>query len=103
MTQPCKQDASFRAIADGLQMQKCSDGEWSDCSTREALHTIAYGYEVRIKPEPKPDFVQYASAHRSDGCQSFSWGQAKTRRSVDNLKLTFDGETGRLKAVEIVG
>ena len=36
-------------------------------------------FEYRIKPEPKPDVVQFC-----------------------NLKLTFDGETGEIKSAEVL-
>jgi len=49
--------------------------------------------EYRIKPEPKPDVVGYAKII------SF-WS---SYQSFDhNLKLTFDGETGKLKSAEVI-
>ena len=49
--------------------------------------------EYRIKPEPKPDFVRegFMSSH-------MIWYPA----TDPNLRLTFDGETGKLKKAEVV-
>lgn len=49
-------------------------------------------YEYRIKP--KADEVIYAIAHNRGGdiC----------RHGDHNLKLTFDGETGKLKSAEVL-
>lgn len=51
------------------------------------------GHEYRIKPEPKPDVVRYGIATR--------W-MRKVASDDDNLELTFDGETGKLKSVEVI-
>lgn len=55
--------------------------------------------EYRIKPEPKPDVVEkyFASGYTKYGCVRVAehWER-------ENLKLTFDGETGKLKAAEVI-
>jgi hypothetical protein len=61
----------------------------------------------RIKPEPKPDVVLYMNY--------FNWGGVTQWTSLDDakketdrsnlagrLKLTFDGETGKLKSAEVL-
>jgi len=60
--------------------------------------------EYRVKPEPKPDVVRYFGIDREESYSSlmlterqlihYSWNQY--------IKITFDGETGKLKAVEII-
>jgi hypothetical protein len=51
-------------------------------------------YEYRVKPTPKPDVVKsYFVAE--DGFYS-------NTKLVTNLKLTYDGETGKLKASEVI-
>ena len=50
-------------------------------------------YEYRIKPEPKPDVVEECFARTG----SFQWYLYKP-----NLRLTFDGETGKLKQAEVI-
>lgn len=57
--------------------------------------------EFRIKPEPKPDSNLYYRAHdyvRSNGASTVVW----TGDNGANLKLTFDGETGKLKSAEVL-
>jgi hypothetical protein len=57
--------------------------------------TFSGSLEYRIKPTPKPDVVCYYTADVNN-------------RDVgkilmgDNLKLTFDGETGELKSAEVI-
>jgi hypothetical protein len=51
--------------------------------------------EYRIKPEPKPDVVVFVPVidfrlYRTE------------QRDGDNLRLTFDGETGKLKTAEVI-
>lgn len=69
--------------------------------------------EYRVKPEPKPDIVRYACARfylYNDLCEvgqqqneiSTSTYWTKTPSGSDNLKATFDGETGKLKSVELI-
>lgn len=54
--------------------------------------------EYRIKPEPKPDVVKYAII--ADAGDYFHLFNTKIERST--MKLTFDGETGKLKSVEMI-
>jgi hypothetical protein len=54
-------------------------------------------YEWRIKPEPKPDVVRLID------CWKDSLGLAfRVKTIANNLKLTFDGETGKLKSAEVI-
>ena len=65
----------IKAWADGAEIQiKFYDG-WRDCRPIDWNPNSEY----RIKPEPKPDVIQFC-----------------------NLKLTFDGETGELKSAEVL-
>jgi hypothetical protein len=53
--------------------------------------------QYRIKPEPKPDTEDFVS------CKKDSLGLVFTKSSFrNNLKLTFDGETGKLKSAEVI-
>jgi hypothetical protein len=52
---------------------------------------------VKIKPEPKPDEVRYTAVSLTSA-DIVSYKQFST----DNLKLTFDGETGKLKSAEVI-
>jgi len=88
----------IRAWADGHQIQFRHNGqmEWTsigDYSPEWSLNT-----EYRIKPEPKPDVVQF---HRIEVDET-GYIVAKSRSKFHNLQLTFDGETGALKAAEVL-
>ena len=70
--------------------------------TREELMRIADGEEMQasaltIRLERKPDFVVYphAASYRSET------GYQQQVLVKDQLKLTFDGETGKLKSAEV--
>ena len=55
-------------------------------------------YEYRVKPEPKPDEIRYMVA-KNGGIYLF----VKFNGNKDNnLKLTFDGDTGKLKSAEVM-
>lgn len=79
------------------------------------------GMEYRITPEPTPDFYKYIvfDAPKSlnskfeqivktnmYGCeQEFDFGKdtpEAVKQEISQLKLTFDGETGKLKAAEVL-
>jgi len=53
--------------------------------------------EYRIKPEPKPDIVLFGYVSKSN-----IFGLHKLTNSFDNIKLTYDGETGELKLAEVI-
>ena len=54
-------------------------------------------YEWRIKPEPKPDLNFYYHIDKETHLSTFP-----TVPYYVNLKLTFDGETGKLKSAEVI-
>lgn len=85
----------IKAWADGatIQIQLPSTGTWHDNPSPTWCANVKY----RIKPEPKPDTTQYAML-TTEGFTTptpFCFGG-------DNVKATFDGETGKLKSVEMV-
>lgn len=88
---PHKHAELIKAWADGAVIQ-CMDvrGKWRDVSPAwdEDL-------DYRIKPEPKPDvtMVMFASPFVSQ----YDW-----HKCDNNIKLIFDGETGDLKAAEML-
>ena len=96
----------IKAWADGATIQiyrKVDEGdddeyEWVDCPAPSFL--VAHKY--RVKPEPKPDAVFYGVAVMEvGGARVFCLGPVNARPD-NNIKLTFDGETGKLKAVELI-
>jgi hypothetical protein len=52
--------------------------------------------KYRIKPESKPDIVRYVRSTKDDDAVFVE------RLPEDNLKLTYDGETGFLKSAEVL-
>ena len=80
------------AWAGGAKIQWKNDlHDWRDIGDPAWINS----YEYRIKP--KPDTVDYLNL-------SFDKEKGLTYLpiSAPNLKLTFDGETGELKSVEVI-
>lgn len=97
MGTPHKHADLIKAWADGAEIQ-CRDGTcpslWDDITCPSWSTACDY----RIKPEPKPDF----SMERRIEAE----GQRDLIGRIcanPNVKFTFDGETHKLKKVEIVG
>lgn len=97
---PHKYAEVIKAWADGAliqyksQLDKC---EWKD----DNFPTFETNYEWRMKPEPKPDRVRFARFSTVDEfSESFAW--CFDIGDNCNTRVTFDGETGKLKSVEIL-
>jgi len=90
MRTPHKHAALIKAWADGAEIEVFLEhfNEWVACP-RSAWDS---NYEYRIKPEPKPDIVEWHNVVPS-GC---------TPTATPNIKLTFSGETGKLKSAEVL-
>ena len=58
--------------------------------------------QVRIKPEPKPDNVAYSIVYQYEDGSAYVTHAMKNKTESYNLKLTFDGETGKLKSAEVI-
>jgi hypothetical protein len=83
------------AWANGAQIQmQDAQGWWWDIG--RPIWDVDSAY--RIKPEPKPDAVRHTLVFPDTAVIVFD---AK-HRAGDNLKLTFDGETGALKSAEVI-
>jgi hypothetical protein len=91
MKTPHKHAELIKAWADGATVEKqCRSGEWFDdyaCGWYEDAY-------YRIKPESKPDTVWNYNA--------FEGYLVRCDSDSANLKLIFDGETGDLKAAEVL-
>ena len=88
---PLKHAELIKAWADGHKIQEFVDGQWMTCLTNPYWFSNA---EYRIKPEPKPDVVQYFISSKYETFTAIA--------CTSNLKLTFDGETGKLKSAEVL-
>ena len=96
---PHKHVEIIKAWADGAQIEVLSkkDREWNDVVT--PLWRL--DREYRVKPEPKPDEIRYTDIEnlaRKDQSANLT----TTLYSYSNLRLTFDGETGKLKKAEVI-
>ena len=88
MKTPHKHAELIKAWADGAEIEVKDTGIW---------HTIKMpmwdGDNYRIKPEPKPDFyvTWFVTGHH-----------CPLLMEKGNLKVTFDGGTGRPKSAEVI-
>jgi len=85
----------IKAWADGAKIQKQSwNGtayQWVDDNSP----TWEPGRPYRIKPEPKPNTVEFRTVTKG-----FTGYSSYIQRPDHNIKFIFDGETGFLKSVE---
>lgn len=78
----------IHAYAEGAKIEIRNGKEWE-----LTINPVFYSeFEYRIKPTPKPDLVCYYHAVPNRMPQLVG----------DNLKLTFDGDTGVLKYSEVL-
>jgi len=103
MRKPHKNAALIKAWADGAKIQ------WYDSSPREHRWKDCPEYfdwgatcEFRIKPEPKPDYVYFATFDTAEGQKVLDSSITSWKSAMDSLRLTFDGETGKLKSAEVI-
>lgn len=105
---PHKHAELLKAIADGKAVQYQFDGdiEWFDMELPDVINPLSKpNRNWRIKPEPKPDVVYFCCAANlatNDYLSGASFQPTQKQYPCDNLKLTFDGETKKLKAAEVI-
>ena len=63
-------------------------------------HSWTEDYEYRVKPQPKEDTVMSGLTIIHEGNLGF-YAFSTVHLEQDNLKLIFDGETGKLKSAEV--
>ena len=109
MSKPHKHAELIKAWADGaqIQFQSLRTFEWHDA----ANPNWNTDYEYRIKPDPKPDVVKCLNIYKSGKKFDCATSKVKSvhqclKSSGDFLrgrvKLTIDGETGKLKSAEVL-
>lgn len=102
MKTPRKHAELIKAWADGAQIQWYDDSirehRWKDCGD---YFDWGCNVQFRIKPEPKPDHIYYG-VFEMRGSRTLDCCFTKYNDNGDQLKLTFDGETGRLKSAEVL-
>lgn len=114
MGTPHKHAEVLRAIADGKTVQFLSpNGVWRDAEFKPytPIHHEGVNFEWRIKPEPKPDSVQYMNVYKTGKGFGCTTSNAKTLSQCEKasgdflrgrIKLVIDGETGKLKSAEVM-
>ena len=93
MNKPHKHAALIKAWADGAEIEFLPSGSsvWGPYTSP----CWDWGGDYRIKP--KPDVVMYGYADTKG-----IWRVSIYRGDGDNIKATFDGDTGKLKAAEVL-
>lgn len=85
----------IKAWANGAEIEETFEGQSGDYGWHAFDGNWEKNYTVfRIKPEPKPDIVGYFTIAPHSNYDN--WPRRK------NIKATFDGETNKLKAVEVI-
>lgn len=98
-----KHAAVLRAIADGKEVQwLSSSGEWMDAYGFSLNPLAADCFEWRVKPEPKPDVVRYYACAYASGFNSLDGAKNSWPDAIGYFRWSLDGDTGKLKSVEIV-
>jgi hypothetical protein len=99
MKNPHKHAEVIKAWADGAEIQsrRRNNDEWCDTPSPSWYKDTEY----RIKQEPKPDHVYYG-VFEMNGSMLLESCFTKVKDDGDELKLTFDGETGKLKSAEVI-
>ena len=90
MKTPYKHAELIKAWADGAEIEINLRDGWK---VAQAPAWATYK-DYRIKPEPKPDVVRNFEIHTD--------GSVWLNTSGMNIRLTFDGETGKLKSAEVI-
>ena len=90
----------IKAFVDGIQCEYYGEGTLGLWYLITDLSQFNNVNKVRIKPEPKPDVVDYLfiSDKKSNDLPEVNWVFVNTA----NLKLIWDGETGKLKSAEVI-
>ena len=93
MKTPHKHADLIKAWADGAEIEYFCDDQWVTISSPIWDRAAQF----RIKPEPKPDLNYYYHIDNEKHVMT-----VPTTAHRLNLKLTFDGETRKLKSAEVI-
>jgi hypothetical protein len=94
---PHKHAELIKAWADGAEIEFFEKvcHAWLDCHNNAPAWEEPTSYRIK-PPEPKPDHISLDYVAWEGGGAWFTKGLRA------NLKLTFDGETGKLKLAEVL-
>lgn len=102
---PHKHAELIKAWADGAEIEWLNrDGSWL------FVNSPGWGAneEYRIKSEPKPDVVIRTGIELLGDENEFVYANLRSHQDIstspfiDHIKLTFDGETGKIKSAEVI-
>ena len=93
MNKPHKHAELIKAWADGAEIEYLP----SESTRWRMVVTPCWDGNGDYRIKPKPDVVLYGYACTKGVCRVSLY-----RGDGDNLKLTFDGDTGKLKAAEVL-
>lgn len=97
MKTPHKHADIIKAWADGAEIEEQHlKKDWQPFNDGHWMQTDSWNYRIKPKPDVV-DYVRVGAFHRIVVCP-IEWA----RETNSNLKLTFDGETGKLKAAEVI-
>lgn len=90
----------IKAWADGAIIQWYSNNQskWLDCSNNSPSWSPGCNY--RIKPEPKPDTVKIRRLTYNGQCDCVVVESGDF--AFANIRLVFDGETGKIKDAQVL-
>ena len=104
MKTPHKHADIIKAWADGAEIEffASHSNEWKPIGANPQWFE---SLRFRIKPEPKPDKVYYGAfdeTHVLVGNMMIDSCFTRLEDQGDHIKITFDGETGKLKSAEVL-
>jgi len=105
-TRPQWQQDLIDAVKAG-KVVEVNVGVWKKSLLNDDTESYKFGVappeQYRIKPEPKPDVVLLGAVLETGESGRFTTYASNGDSSFpDNLRLTFDGETGNLKSAEVL-
>ena len=109
MGEPHKHSELIKLWADGAEIQVFHPNldTWEDCTYNPSWNV---NIKYRIKPEPKLDVVLFSIVYELNkrtlsqvlGTCTYVSNAHNVKLEDSNLKLIFDGETGKLKNSEVI-
>lgn len=98
---PHKHADLIKAWADGAKIEYYSECENAWCTAGHNGPVWRLNTQYRIKPELKPDMVSVSYVHPV-GNRVGSYHVRQSGTPENACRFTFDGETGKLKKVELL-
>ena len=95
-----KHSEVIKAFVDGVECE--FEGQFNEWYSIAILDQFDTWDKVRIKPEPKPDVELFTKVYDQENYLAYTTHAIKNKKDFHNLKLIFDGETGKLKDAEVI-